>query len=29
MQTENFPVYKLGLEKEEGPEVKLPAFTGS
>ena len=27
--TENFPMYKLGLEKAEGPEIKLSTFTGS
>jgi len=28
MQTENFQMYKLGLEKVEEPEVKLPTFVG-
>ena len=27
--TENFQRYKLDFEKAEGPEIKLPAFTGS
>ena len=27
--TENFQMYKLGLEKAEEPEIKLPAFVGS
>ena len=27
--TKNFQVFKLGLEKAEEPEIKLPAFTGS
>ena len=27
--TENFQVYKLGLEKAEEPEIKLPVFIGS
>ena len=27
--TENFQMYKLGLEKSEEPEIKLPASTGS
>ena len=27
--TENFPMYKLDLEKAEEPEIKLPTFTGS
>ena len=27
--TENFPMFKLNLEKEEEPEVKLPASVGS
>ena len=26
---ENFQMYKLGLEKAEEPEIKLPAFVGS
>ena len=25
----NFQMYKLGLEKAEEPEIKLPTFTGS
>ena len=29
MWTENLRMYKLGLEKAEEPEIKLPAFTGS
>ena len=29
MQTENFQMSKLGLEKEEEPEIKLPTFAGS
>ena len=29
MQTENFQMYKLGLEKAEEPEIKLPTFAGS
>ena len=29
MWTENFQMYKLGLEKAEEPEIKLPAFVGS
>ena len=29
MWTENFQIYKLGLEKAEKPEIKLPAFIGS
>ena len=29
MQTKNFQMFKLGLEKAENPEIKLPAFTGS
>ena len=29
MQTKKFQMSKLGLEKEEGPEIKLPVFTGS
>ena len=29
MQTENFQMYKLGLEKAEEPEIKLPTFSGS
>ena len=28
MQTENFQMYKLGLEKVEEPEIKLPTFVG-
>ena len=27
--TENFQMYKLGLEKADKPEIKLPTFTGS
>ena len=27
--TKNFHMYKLGLEKAEEPEIKLPAFAGS
>ena len=27
MWTKNFQMYKLGLEKAEGPEIKLPTFT--
>ena len=27
--TENFQMYKLGLEKAEEPEMKLPTFFGS
>ena len=26
---ENFQMYKLGLEKAEEPEIKLPTFVGS
>ena len=29
MWTKNFQMSKLGLEKAEEPEIKLPAFTGS
>ena len=29
MQTKNFQMSTLGLEKEEEPEIKLPTFTGS
>ena len=29
MQTEDFQISKLGLEKAEEPEIKLPTFTGS
>ena len=29
MWTETFQMYKLGLEKAEEPEIKLPAFVGS
>ena len=29
VQTNNFQMSKLGLEKEEEPEIKLPTFTGS
>ena len=28
-RTENFQMSKLGLEKAEEPEIKLPTFTGS
>ena len=28
MQTKNFQMSKLGLEKEDEPEIKLPTFTG-
>ena len=28
MQTKNFQMFKLGLEKEEELEIKLPAFAG-
>ena len=28
MQTKNFEMSKLGLEREKEPEVKLPTFTG-
>ena len=28
MWTENFQIFKLGLEKAEEPESKLPTFTG-
>ena len=27
--TENFQMYKLGFEKAEEPEIKLPTFAGS
>ena len=27
--TENFQIYKLGLENAEDPAIKLPTFTGS
>ena len=27
--TENFQVYKIDLEKAEGPEIKLPTSAGS
>ena len=27
--TESFQMYKLGLERVEGPEIKLPKFVGS
>ena len=27
--TENFQMYKLGLEKGEEPEIKWPTFAGS
>ena len=26
--TENFQMYKLGLEKSEEPEIQSPTFTG-
>ena len=29
MWTENFQMYKLGLEKVEEPEIKFPTFAGS
>ena len=29
MQTKNFQIYKLGLEKAEEPEIKLPISVGS
>ena len=29
MQTKNFQMATLGLEKEEEPEIKLPTFAGS
>ena len=29
MGTENFQMYKLGLEKAEEPEIKLPTFVGT
>ena len=29
MQTKNFQMFKLGLQKEEEPEIKLPTFIGS
>ena len=29
MQTKNFQISKLGLEKKEEPEIKLPTFIGS
>ena len=29
MWNENFQMYKLGLEKAEKPEIKLPTFIGS
>ena len=29
MWTENFQMFKLGLEKAEEPETKLPTFAGS
>ena len=29
MWTENFQIYKLGLEKRKEPEIKLPTFAGS
>ena len=27
--TENFQMFKLGLEKAEGPQIKLPTSIGS
>ena len=29
MQTKNFQMSEVDLEKEEEPEIKLPAFAGS
>ena len=29
MSTENFQIYKLGVEKAEEPEMKLPTSVGS
>ena len=29
METENFQIYKLDLEKAEEPEIKLPTSVGS
>ena len=29
METKNFQMYKLGLEKAERPEIKLQTFPGS
>ena len=29
MWTENFHIYKLGLEKAEEPEIMFPTFIGS
>ena len=29
MQTKNFQMSNLGLEKAEEPEIKLPTFAGS
>ena len=29
METENFQIYKLDLEKVEEPEIKLPTYAGS
>ena len=29
MWTQNFQMYKLGLEKAEEPEIKMPVFIGS
>ena len=29
MQTKNFQKSKLGLERAEEPEIKLPTFVGS
>ena len=28
-QTENFQMFKLGLEKAEEPEIQIPTFFGS
>ena len=29
IQTENFQMYKLDLQKAEEPEIKVPTFIGS
>ena len=29
MWTENFQIYKMGLENTEEPEIKLPTYSGS
>ena len=29
MQTKNFQMAKLDLEKDDEPEIKVPTFTGS